>query len=210
MRVSRARVRERIARDGSIRWRRAPAADDDASRPDFAAAHRELDQRLRAEPQVVDVTFSLTDAGRRTGDGARSRRTAAARQSRRTTTSRKAAVPATWCDTTGSRSTSSTHSTFRLFSAAISRLPISRTDHVIISRTLAESAFGTTNPLGGRIKYVGRSREADADDDDLLRSPRIPAAIPLERWYEVVGVVPDFPANRARTEAAGLSPGRIR
>jgi ABC-type lipoprotein release transport system permease subunit len=43
--------------------------------------------------------------------------------------------------------------------------------------------FGDANPLGRRIKYVGRSREALAD------------ATTLERWCEIVGVVPEFPAN---------------
>ena len=39
------------------------AADEDRFKARLAATHRELDQRLRAEPQVVDVTFSLTNAG---------------------------------------------------------------------------------------------------------------------------------------------------
>jgi len=69
------------------------------------------------------------------------------------------------------------------------------TDRVIINRALAQMVFGTSNPLGGRVKYVGRSREAFVDDDYLQRVPSIPTAVQLERWYEVVGVVPDFPAN---------------
>ncbi len=67
-------------------------------------------------------------------------------------------------------------------------------DRVIISRPLAEMAFGSTNPLGGRIKYVGRSREATEDDEYPNRLASLPS-IPLERWYEVIGVVPDFPTN---------------
>jgi putative ABC transport system permease protein len=56
-------------------------------------------------------------------------------------------------------------------------------DRILISRTLADTVFGDANPLGQRIKYVGRSREAIAD------------AVAIERWLEVVGVVADFPVN---------------
>lgn len=43
--------------------------------------------------------------------------------------------------------------------------------------------IGDDSPLGRRIKYVGRSRETE--DDNL----------PLEHWFEIIGVVPDFPVN---------------
>jgi predicted permease len=56
---------------------------------------------------------------------------------------------------------------------------------VLINRTLADTLFGSGNPLGARIRYVGRSREAAERD------------VELERWYEIVGVVPDFPAPHA-------------
>jgi ABC-type lipoprotein release transport system permease subunit len=39
--------------------------------------------------------------------------------------------------------------------------------------------------LGARIRYVGRSREASARD------------VKLNQWYEIVGVVPDFPPSDA-------------
>ena len=38
------------------------------------------------------------------------------------------------------------------------------TDHVVVNRTLASTVFGDANPLGRRIKYVGRSREATEDN----------------------------------------------
>jgi len=50
-----------------------------------------------------------------------------------------------------------------------------------VNRALADALFGGGNALGARIRYVGRSREANARD------------ITLNRWYEIVGVVPDFP-----------------
>jgi predicted permease len=55
------------------------------------------------------------------------------------------------------------------------------TPGVLVSRGLVDQVFGGANPLGRRIKYVGRSREAPASH------------VMLERWYEIVGVVPDFP-----------------
>ncbi|HEX7284173.1 MAG TPA: ABC transporter permease, partial [Vicinamibacterales bacterium] len=57
------------------------------------------------------------------------------------------------------------------------------TDRVVISRTLATTVFGADNPLGRRIKYVGRSREAIFD------------GIAMDRWLEIIGVVANFPAN---------------
>lgn len=60
------------------------------------------------------------------------------------------------------------------------------TDRVIVSRTLAATVFGNGNPLGRRIKYVGRSREAIVD------------GIAMERWLEIVGVAADFPVNDAQ------------
>ena len=48
---------------------------------------------------------------------------------------------------------------------------------------MADDLFGGASPLGRRIRYVGRSREANAAD------------VELNRWYEIVGVVPDFPAH---------------
>jgi putative ABC transport system permease protein len=56
------------------------------------------------------------------------------------------------------------------------------TPGVLVSRGLVDQVFSGANPLGRRIKYVGRSREAPSWN------------VVLERWYEIVGVVPDFPA----------------
>jgi predicted permease len=56
-------------------------------------------------------------------------------------------------------------------------------DTIIVNRSLVEQVFGSENALGRRIRYVGRSREAD------------PADVQLGRWYEIVGVVNNFPTN---------------
>jgi len=55
------------------------------------------------------------------------------------------------------------------------------TPGVLVSRGLVDQVFSGANPLGRRIRYVGRSREAPSGH------------VALERWYEIVGVVPDFP-----------------
>jgi putative ABC transport system permease protein len=52
---------------------------------------------------------------------------------------------------------------------------------VIINRSMAEQLFGGASPLGQRVRYVGRSRET------------APRDVELNRWYEIVGVVQDFP-----------------
>ena len=54
---------------------------------------------------------------------------------------------------------------------------------ILVNRALVEQVFGTDNALGRRIRYVGRSREAN------------PMDIVLGRWYEIVGVVDNFPPN---------------
>jgi putative ABC transport system permease protein len=54
---------------------------------------------------------------------------------------------------------------------------------VLVSRGLVDQVFSGANPLGRRIKYVGRSSEVASKN------------VVLERWYEIVGVVPDFPVR---------------
>ena len=53
---------------------------------------------------------------------------------------------------------------------------------VVVSRTFAERFFGG-NALGRRVRYVGRGGDAE------------PGYVDLGRWYEIVGVVSDFPAH---------------
>lgn len=52
---------------------------------------------------------------------------------------------------------------------------------IIVNRSFAERLLGGTNVLGRRIRYAGRS------GDDY------PEHVELGRWYEIVGVVSDFP-----------------
>ena len=57
---------------------------------------------------------------------------------------------------------------------------------VIVSRTFAQRFFGDTNPLGRRFRYVGRG----GMNPDIAE---------LNRWYEIAGVVSDFPNIQALT-----------
>ncbi|HVH56496.1 MAG TPA: ABC transporter permease [Vicinamibacterales bacterium] len=56
---------------------------------------------------------------------------------------------------------------------------------VLVNRTLVDRILSGANPLGRRLRYVGRSREAGQGN------------VELSRWYEIVGVVPDFPPGAA-------------
>jgi putative ABC transport system permease protein len=172
------------------------AADDEAFNARFAAAHARLDEALRADAAVADVTYSLrspgtelamaleaegqmlpTDPvdyniveGSRTGHLARYNR-----------------VAPNYFDAFGVPALLG-----RTFTAADLG-----TDQVIINRSLAEAAFGDTNPLGRRVRYVGRSRETDKD------------ALPLDRWFDIVGVIPDFPDNELVADLCVYHPAAL-
>ena len=54
---------------------------------------------------------------------------------------------------------------------------------VIVNRSFVQQVLGNASPLGQRLRYVGVSGDA-------------PDGIEMGRWYEIVGVVGNFPANR--------------
>ena len=148
----------------------------------YGAAHREVAERLRQEPGVIDVTFAVADPGQELA-------MALEAEDRPNPEG-----PVDYNIVEGSKSgyfVRYNRVAMNFFDAFGVPVILGRgftsadagTDRVLISHTTAQTVFGDVNPLGWRIKYVGRSREAIAD------------ATPLERWYEIVGVVPDFPAN---------------
>jgi predicted permease len=61
---------------------------------------------------------------------------------------------------------------------------------VLVNRALVERIFAGASPLGRRMRYVGRSREAGEGN------------IVLGRWYEIAGVVPDFPPHAVYTDGS--------
>jgi predicted permease len=148
----------------------------------YGAAHREVEERLRQEPGVIDVTYAVTDPGQELAmvieaEGGPN-----------------PDDPVDYNIVEGSKSghfVRYNRVAINFFDAFDVPVILGRgftaadagANHVLISHTAARMVFGDANPLGRRIKYVGRSREALAD------------ATTLERWCEIVGVVPEFPAN---------------
>jgi putative ABC transport system permease protein len=168
----------------------APGPSGDAAFTSrYAAAHREFDERLRAQAAASDVTFSLADAGQELAMAA-----VAEDQP-------PPVEPVHYNIVEGNtighlvRYNRVAIGFFEAFNVPVilgrGFTPADfGTDHILVNRTLADAVFGTVSPLGHRIKYVGRSREATED------------AVPLdlERWHEIVGVVPDFPTNQIPAE----------
>jgi putative ABC transport system permease protein len=159
----------------------ATAADDTAFRSRFATQHAQLDEALRANAAFVDVTFSMESPGQE--------RTMTLEAEHQPLPEN----PADYNITEGSKAghlarynrvATNFFDTFGvplLLGRGFTRADLG-TEHVIINRTVADAVFGGANPLGRRIKYVGRGREAAGSD-----------AMPMERWFEIIGVVPDFP-----------------
>jgi putative ABC transport system permease protein len=159
----------------------APADDDNrALRSRFAAAHAELERRLRTEPMVEDVTFSMVRPGHELRLVLEAEGMSAPSD------------PADYNIVAGSRSghlVQFNRVAPNFFDAYEVPVLMGRNfssgdaaaDTVIVGRGIVDIVFGGANPLGRRIRYVGRSREA------------APRDAVLDRWYEIVGVVPDFP-----------------
>lgn len=172
--------------------RTAFAPTDDGEREftaRFAATHRQLERRLEEEAVISDVTFSMADAGDELA--------AVAEIEGRE-------PPADLVDYNIVDGTKRGHlvrfnriatdffDAFEVpvimgrgFQASDTGIAAARTiQGVLVNRTLVDTLLGGANPLGTRIRYVGRSHEADERD------------VVLDRWYEIVGVVPDFPTTR--------------
>jgi putative ABC transport system permease protein len=166
------------------------ASGDAAFASRYAAAHRTLDERLRAEAAAANVTFSLTDAG------AELAMVVVAEDQPPPTD------PADYNIVDGSKLghlARYNRVAIDFFDAFDVPTLLGRdftaadlgTGNVVVNRAFADAVFGSDNPLGRRVKYVGRSREAKAEDN-------VPQE--LERWHEIIGVIPDFPANHVSPE----------
>jgi predicted permease len=155
----------------------------------FAAAQRELERRLEEQSAISDVTFSMAGPGEELAvvleiegreppeDLVNYNIVEGTKRGHLVRFNRVAVdffeafdVPVT---------------IGRGFQSSDSGPDVARTTPgVIVNRTLVDTLFDGGNPLGHRIRYVGRSREADARN------------VTLDRWYEIIGVVPDFPTTR--------------
>jgi putative ABC transport system permease protein len=167
---------------------RATEPDTDAGERAFtrrvAASHRELDRRLREQSVVSDVTFSLTGVGEERAmvieiegreppiDAADYNIIEGSKQGHLVRFNRVATnffeaydVPV-------------------IMGRAFMSSDATAADTVrgvLVNRSFVDLILSGANPLGMRVRYVGRSREANERD------------VVLNRWYEIVGVVPDFP-----------------
>ena len=146
----------------------------------YTARHAELERRLESDPGVRDVTFSLTNPGNELAAVLEAEGIAPPPE------------PVDYNIVEGSKLGQFVR--FNRIAPDFFRavdVPIllgrdlqpgdADADHVVVNRTFATRIFGTGSALGRRVRYVGRSREAPSEH------------IVLERWYEIVGVVPDFP-----------------
>ena len=175
----------------------APSIEADRQfRKDYASALAELERRLEAEPAVSNVTFSLAPPG---GEMAAVVEVEGA-----------AIVPGEiqYNIVEGVRHghlARFNRVSIDFFEAFDVPLLMGRSFQpsdvgpaaagVLVNRTFMARLFGGANPLGRRIRYVGRSREAGEGN------------VVLDRWYEIVGVVSDVPPLRRReSNAAGGDP----
>ena len=154
----------------------------------------EIVRRLKAEPEVADVTFALLVPGEE---------------------------PTVWIDVEGVRRPPASQSEASGYAvragtfgheARFNRVDVDFFDAfdvpilagrglnagdagpaanaIVVNRTFAQRIVGDREVLGRRVRYVGRSGDAR------------PEHIEFERWYEIVGLVSDFPAKT--TEARSV------
>jgi predicted permease len=192
---------------------RATEAPGDAGERAFthrlAIAHGELDRRLREESRVAEVTFSMAGAGEERAmvlevegrdaplDAVDYNIVEGSRRGHLVRFNRVAInffeayeVPVTMGRTFMASDTGRGDTTQGVHPTAQSPRG-GGPEGVLVNRTLVDLVFDGANPLGTRIRYVGRSREADARD------------VVLDRWYEIVGVVADFPVSSVDSEREG-------
>ena len=173
-------------------------AGDAAFTSRYTAAHRELDDRLGTHAAAADVTFSLTDAGQEHAMVAVAEDQPPPIQ------------PAHYNIVEGGtigHLVRYNRIAIDFFDGFEVPVILGRgfapadlgSDHVVVNRSFANAVFGADNPLGRRIKYVGRSREATEDGVQLE----------LERWHEIVGIVPDFPVNQRLPEKRIYHPAAL-
>lgn len=129
----------------------------------------EIERRLRHDPRVREVTYSLTNPGRELAAVLESE------DGRRTLVRFNRVTPGFFS------AFDVPVSSGRGLTAADASAEAGGTPGVLVSRGLVEQAFGGANPLGRRIKYVAGGGGG------------LSGNVARERWYDIVGVVPDFP-----------------
>ena len=174
-----------------------PPSEDRRFRAHYGAQQAELERRLEADPAVAGVTFFMTDPGAELAAVFEVEGMPAPANPvdynivEGTKVGRFARFNRVALDFT---------ETFQigLLTGRGLQAEDLGAERVLINRALVEQVFGSDNPLGRRLRYVGRSREVN------------PVDIDLGRWYQIVGVVGNFPPNvgEAETTARIYHPAR--
>ncbi len=150
-------------------------AGDKAFAARYGGALAEIERRLKEDSRVRDVTFSLTSPGRELFEVLEAEGVPVEGTTRGTLVRFNRVTPNFFSafDVPVSIGRDLTAADASADAAGV-------TPGVLVSRALVDQVFSGANPLGRRIKYV--SGEAPSGN------------VAPERWYEIVGVVPDFPA----------------
>jgi predicted permease len=173
---------------------KGPDAAAEADRR-FAARHGELLRKLHEEPGVAAVTFSLTTPGAEGTMFIEIEGAAAPAEpgdysidegSAYGYLARYGRVDPGYFDTYGVEQLGG-----RRFNAADTNPAASS---IVVNRSFADKYLDGASALGRRVRYVGRGGDAE------------PNQIELKRWYEIVGVVSDFPAGKTE---AGVAAAKI-
>ena len=148
-------------------------AGDKAFAARYGGALAEIERRLKEDSRVRDVTFSLTSPGRELFVVLEAEGVPVEGTTRGTLVRFNRVTPNFFSafDVPVSIGRDLTAADASADAAGV-------TPGVLVSRALVDQVFSGANPLGRRIKYVGWSASGN---------------VVLDRWYEIVGVVPDFP-----------------
>jgi putative ABC transport system permease protein len=161
----------------SLSLDRTAASPTGAGNKAFAARYggalAEIERRLKEDSRVRDVTFSLTSPGRELFDVLEAEGVPVEGTKRGTSVRFNRVTPNFFSafDVPVSIGRNLTASDASAAAAGV-------TPGVLVSRALVDQVFSGANPLGRRIRYVSAAPSGKV--------------VP-ERWYEIVGVVPDFP-----------------
>ena len=162
----------------SLSLDRTAASPTGAGNKAFAARYggalAEIERRLKEDSRVREVTFSLTSPGRERFDVLEAEGVPVEGTKRGTLVRFNRVTPNFFSafDVPVSIGRDLTAADASADAAGV-------TPGVLVSRALVDQVFSGANPLGRRIKYVSAAPSGQV--------------VP-ERWYEIVGVVPDFPA----------------
>jgi len=182
-------------------------APDTALRSRYGAAHAELMRRLRVDPAVSDATFSAHVPGQEPTVWIEAEGVPMPSESEA-----EASGFAVWAGKFGheTRFNRVDVEFFRVFGVpTLAGRPFNAADAtpaasaVIVNRSFAQRVFAGGDALGRRVRYVGKSGDARSEQ------------LELGRWYEIVGIVPDFPAKATSSGVVGArlyhaaAPGQV-